>query len=579
MKRCSYCGEQNEDDSLFCTECGKPIPQGTVCPHCGAEVSENDVFCTNCGRKLDEESTPGTTKSSQRKCHNCGTLLDKDDAFCPNCGISLSIEPVPTDSHSYEDDGVTKSVEKTEDDLVDNQSMNDLDSYEESLSEIAPPTENVNVTESEDCTDLKPATTTYNKEYSQENEYKEVYDSSFDNEPQARSGKFLYSIGVIVIICVVGVCIWNYYSSMQRAERNIALTDSLEKARRDSLVQVRMMEKHRQDSIDNAQLEEKKFLEKFYWELANCSEDGLLTYIQKNVTNRAFRFLKDEYPYEDGCDECYATWMFTREEGCDYDKLLNTTIEQESENTFLVTNIWGYEHDGSYKFEYKVRLGIIKEGDSYKIDSIEKVNSEERQERNESKTDDLSWLQGHWVYKQGNYEGHIKISGNTIQTYSSKNPSPDIGTFTIIDEELLVKTRGSVTAVKIDFVKHKIDWGEGQWMQKVSSGADQNYSSSDGASSLQLRQSPFRDEQDIMARLYNQRFRHSSGLEIRIDGYGRIEIDGDAAGVISVLRYNSESALLRYGNGVYGEGKIMLKINGDKLLLQDTADGSLFYQR
>jgi hypothetical protein len=82
-----------------------------------------------------------------------------------------------------------------------------------------------------------------------------------------------------------------------------------------------------------------------------------------------------------------------------------------------------------------------------------------------------------------------------------------------------------------------------------------------------------------MARLYNQRFRHSSGLEIRIDGYGRIEIDGDAAGVLSVLRYNSESALLRYGNGIYGEGKILLKINGDKLLLQDTADGSVFYQR
>ena len=82
-----------------------------------------------------------------------------------------------------------------------------------------------------------------------------------------------------------------------------------------------------------------------------------------------------------------------------------------------------------------------------------------------------------------------------------------------------------------------------------------------------------------MARLYNQRFKHSSGLEIRIDGMGRIEINGDPAGALSVLSYDSESALLRYGNGIYGVGKVLLKIEGNKLLLQDTADGSIFYQR
>ena len=112
---------------------------------------------------------------------------------------------------------------------------------------------------------------------------------------------------------------------------------------------------------------------------------------------------------------------------------------------------------------------------------------------------------------------------------------------------------------------------------EISSALEEDYYSSTSSSSS--HQMPFNDEGDILARIYNQRFRHSSGLEIRIDGYGRIEIGGDPAGVLSVLRYNSESALLRYGNGMYGEGKILLKIDGSKLLLQDPVDGSVFNQR
>lgn len=107
----------------------------------------------------------------------------------------------------------------------------------------------------------------------------------------------------------------------------------------------------------------------------------------------------------------------------------------------------------------------------------------------------------------------------------------------------------------------------------------QSKSNSNGLSNSQYRQRPFIDGQDIMARIYHQRFVHSNGLEIRIDGYGRIEIDGDPAGILSVLNYDSESALLHYGNGLYGEGKIILMISGDKLLLKDPVDGAVFYQR
>lgn len=54
MKKCPNCGAQVKDDSLFCTECGKPIPQGSVCPHCGASVGAGDAFCQSCGKSLNE---------------------------------------------------------------------------------------------------------------------------------------------------------------------------------------------------------------------------------------------------------------------------------------------------------------------------------------------------------------------------------------------------------------------------------------------------------------------------------------------------------------------------------------------
>ena len=52
MKKCTNCGAQISDDCRFCTECGKPVPQGNVCPHCGASVNEGDAFCEKCGSKL-----------------------------------------------------------------------------------------------------------------------------------------------------------------------------------------------------------------------------------------------------------------------------------------------------------------------------------------------------------------------------------------------------------------------------------------------------------------------------------------------------------------------------------------------
>jgi hypothetical protein len=89
----------------------------------------------------------------------------------------------------------------------------------------------------------------------------------------------------------------------------------------------------------------------------------------------------------------------------------------------------------------------------------------------------------------------------------------------------------------------------------------------------------FYSEQIVIGYLANQSFRASDGLTMRVDGDGRLYVDGQYAGVLSVLRYNSTSALLRYGGGMYGEGKLTVQIVGDKFQLKDPTDGTVYYQR
>lgn len=53
MKKCIYCGAQLEEDSIFCSYCGKKIEFQT-CPHCGTKLEDDSVFCSNCGMRLQD---------------------------------------------------------------------------------------------------------------------------------------------------------------------------------------------------------------------------------------------------------------------------------------------------------------------------------------------------------------------------------------------------------------------------------------------------------------------------------------------------------------------------------------------
>ena len=93
MKKCPFCGAQMNDDSLFCTECGKQIPQGNACSHCGAAVNNDDTFCQNCGNKVDGgngQQVPPVTIPEQKHCPHCGAVVSNDSLFCENCGRSMA---------------------------------------------------------------------------------------------------------------------------------------------------------------------------------------------------------------------------------------------------------------------------------------------------------------------------------------------------------------------------------------------------------------------------------------------------------------------------------------------------------
>lgn len=52
VKYCQNCGNREDINAHFCTNCGSKFDDELKCPNCGASIDEGDRFCTNCGNKL-----------------------------------------------------------------------------------------------------------------------------------------------------------------------------------------------------------------------------------------------------------------------------------------------------------------------------------------------------------------------------------------------------------------------------------------------------------------------------------------------------------------------------------------------
>ena len=121
------------------------------------------------------------------------------------------------------------------------------------------------------------------------------------------------------------------------------------------------------DPIEEEKVAVKYFVEQFYedWGKKELDDyDALKPYI----TPKLRKYLADAYEFD--CDgECLATWKFFYEGGGDVGEWKSTTFTPRDENHVLVE----IEYDN---YEYSVLLTVIKDGDTYKIDSLKQEKSE-----------------------------------------------------------------------------------------------------------------------------------------------------------------------------------------------------------
>ena len=126
------------------------------------------------------------------------------------------------------------------------------------------------------------------------------------------------------------------------------------------------------DSAD-AQQQEKEivdvsaFVEEFYkeWDKLDLLDYG---YVKQYVTPNLLKYLADAYDYD--CEgECLATWKFFYEGGGDVGELKSRQITACDGNHVLVENKY-------VNYEYDVLLALVKDGDTFKIDSLVQEKSE-----------------------------------------------------------------------------------------------------------------------------------------------------------------------------------------------------------
>ena len=112
----------------------------------------------------------------------------------------------------------------------------------------------------------------------------------------------------------------------------------------------------------------KPFLENFYQGLEEVfGEEEADLYVNEYLTPEAKQFLIDQYDYD--CDgECMAIWLFLYQGGGDVIGDCQRTIEPANGLSYKVTNTYYYE--GKKSYEYHVKLGLVKDADTFKIDSI-----------------------------------------------------------------------------------------------------------------------------------------------------------------------------------------------------------------
>ena len=183
-----------------------------------------------------------------------------------------------------------------------------------------------------------------------------------------------YFISVFVLVMLL---IGNWSCDERPRQRSgTQKTVAAKKAAKDTTQQADKMTEEAQKEAEKEQYMEacKSFLRTFYEEAEQNYYDD--DYIRSNITKKAEKYLIDNYDLECHSHKCMATWLFCQEGSVDIGSLTECIIDAVDENTYRVTCVSSYMSGEYQEYRYTLLIGVVKEGDSFKIDSLKMESSE-----------------------------------------------------------------------------------------------------------------------------------------------------------------------------------------------------------
>lgn len=258
--KCRFCNSDIESDALFCPYCGKDLSKSDKCVNCGKTIENDMVFCPHCGTKQPRENP--TTQANEdfstievKECICCGESIEADSVFCPFCGKSQSMEKT-----TNEEQEIIQDIKKPQEDVA-------RIIQDENISVSEPPKNDLADT-------LEPY------------------------ESERSSKKWLWILGVILLLCIIGGG-WYYFKGEHFGSEAMAPIEE----EVDSIAELKdSTDVNLNDYMPTSELD---FLEQFY--KGEYEDYG---FIKKNVTANVLNKLRSDYDYDE-CEKCLATWVFT----------------------------------------------------------------------------------------------------------------------------------------------------------------------------------------------------------------------------------------------------------------------------
>lgn len=352
MKKCPFCGAELNDDSLFCTECGKELPMGVVCPHCGASVNEGDVFCTECGKRIDKVPQATSSEPTKPKCPHCGALINEGYVFCMECGKKVDeIQAGKTDE------------------VVTTKKCPHCGATMREDARFCPNCDKYVNNESSETASEAPQT---------EEETQDFNYSYVEEEPKTWRDYKLPIFGGIFIVLFLSAGWWYYDSSNKRVAMEKAIADSLEAVRQDSLKKAAEKEKERLEADRITTMRKVLSPEHVFALMSDINNTSLAN---KSGLEEIYKYKYESEEDEDGFVDRLSIIIYGREvgkgsvseNGLDVNYQIKSNSEHSCYLEYYERSDYGYKiafkdkEDADYFYNKILENGVFNYGESILI--------------------------------------------------------------------------------------------------------------------------------------------------------------------------------------------------------------------